>query len=50
MMGVVEFDIQGLFDNLSHELMMKAVRKHTQEASYLYPQLEIAPTSSKAMK
>lgn len=29
---VLEFDIKGLFDNLSHELMMKAVRKHTQEA------------------
>lgn len=28
---VLEFDIKGLFDNISHELMMKAVRKHTQE-------------------
>jgi group II intron reverse transcriptase/maturase len=28
---VVEFDIKGLFDNLSHELLMKAVRFHTQE-------------------
>ena len=28
---VVEFDIKGLFDNLSHELLMKLVRKHTQE-------------------
>lgn len=26
---LVEFDIKGLFDNLSHELLMKAVRKHT---------------------
>lgn len=26
---VVEFDIKGLFDNISHELLMKAVRKHT---------------------
>lgn len=26
---VVEFDIKGLFDNLDHELLMKAVRKHT---------------------
>jgi RNA-directed DNA polymerase len=25
---VVEFDIKGLFDNISHELLMKAVRKH----------------------
>lgn len=25
---VFEFDIKGLFDNLSHELLMKAVRKH----------------------
>jgi RNA-directed DNA polymerase len=24
-----EFDIKGLFDNLDHELLMKAVRKHT---------------------
>lgn len=29
---VLEFDIKGLFDNLSHELLMKAVRKHTSEA------------------
>jgi RNA-directed DNA polymerase len=28
---VLEFDIKGLFDNLSHELLMKAVRKHCQE-------------------
>lgn len=26
---VVEFDIKGLFDNISHTLLMKAVRKHT---------------------
>lgn len=26
---VVEFDIKGLFDNISHELLLKAVRKHT---------------------
>ena len=26
---VLEFDIKGLFDNIDHELMMKAVRKHT---------------------
>jgi len=26
---VVEYDIKGLFDNLDHELMLKAVRKHT---------------------
>ena len=26
---VVEFDIQGLFDNIPHELLMKAVNKHT---------------------
>lgn len=25
----VEFDIKGLFDNLDHELLMKAVKKHT---------------------
>ena len=28
---VVEFDIKGLFDNIDHELLMKAVRKHTSE-------------------
>ena len=26
---VLEFDIKGLFDNLSHELLMKALNKHT---------------------
>jgi RNA-directed DNA polymerase len=26
---VIEFDIKGLFDNIDHELMMKAVRVHT---------------------
>ena len=26
---VLEFDIKGLFDNIDHELLMKAVRKHT---------------------
>lgn len=26
---VVEYDIQGLFDNLDHALLMKAVKKHT---------------------
>jgi RNA-directed DNA polymerase len=26
---VVEYDIKGLFDNLDHELLMKAVKKHT---------------------
>ncbi len=29
---VLEFDIKGLFDNLSHELLMKAVEKHIQYA------------------
>lgn len=28
---VVEFDIKGLFDNIDHELLIKAVRKHIQE-------------------
>jgi len=28
---VLEFDIKGLFDNISHTLLMKAVRKHVQE-------------------
>lgn len=27
---VVEFDIKGLFDNIDHQLMMKALRKHCQ--------------------
>ena len=26
---LIEFDIKGLFDNIDHELLMKAVRKHT---------------------
>jgi len=26
----VEFDIKGLFDNISHELLLKAVRRHIQ--------------------
>jgi RNA-directed DNA polymerase len=29
---VLEFDVKGLFDNISHELLMKAVRKHTDVA------------------
>jgi group II intron reverse transcriptase/maturase len=28
---VVEFDIKGLFDNIDHELLMKAVEKHVDE-------------------
>lgn len=28
---VLEFDIKGLFDNIDHELLMRAVRKHTQD-------------------
>jgi len=28
---VLEFDIKGLFDNISHPLLMKAVRKHVQD-------------------
>lgn len=27
---VLEFDIKGLFDNIDHELLMRAVEKHTQ--------------------
>ncbi|WP_234418564.1 group II intron reverse transcriptase/maturase [Dongshaea marina] len=27
---LLEFDIKGLFDNISHELMMRAVEKHTE--------------------
>lgn len=28
---VVEFDIKGLFDNIDHELLMRAVKKHCEE-------------------
>ncbi|WP_247872672.1 group II intron reverse transcriptase/maturase [Brucella sp. 10RB9214] len=28
---VLEFDIKGLFDNIPHDLLMKAVKKHTQD-------------------
>jgi RNA-directed DNA polymerase len=28
---VLEYDIKGYFDNIDHELLMKAVRRHTQE-------------------
>ncbi|MGD0141283.1 MAG: reverse transcriptase domain-containing protein, partial [Tepidisphaeraceae bacterium] len=27
---VLEFDVVGLFDNISHELLMKAIKKHTE--------------------
>lgn len=29
---VIEFDIKGLFDNIDHEMLMKAVKKHTDKA------------------
>ena len=50
---VLEFDIKGLFDNIPHDLLMKAVRKHTKckwiilyierwlKASMLMPQGEM---------
>jgi len=28
---VIEYDIVGLFDNIDHEKMMKAVKQHTKE-------------------
>ena len=28
---VIDLDIKGFFDNIDHELMMKAVKKHTEE-------------------
>ena len=28
MIGFQSFDIKGLFDNIEHELLLKAVRKH----------------------
>ena len=30
MTGFLEFDIKGLFDNIDHELLMRAVKKHTE--------------------
>ncbi len=32
---VIEFDIKGLFDNIDHELLMKAVRHHTDDKCIL---------------
>jgi len=32
---LIEFDIRGLFDNIDHELLMRAVRKHTDDACIL---------------
>ena len=32
---VLEFDIKGLFDNIDHELLMKAVEKHTKDKCIL---------------
>ena len=29
---VLEFDIRGMFDNIDHQLLMKAVKKHTSDA------------------
>ncbi len=34
---VLDLDIKGFFDNIDHELMMKAVRKHTDEKWVLLP-------------
>lgn len=32
---LIEFDIRGLFDNINHDLLMKAVRKHTDDKCIL---------------
>jgi RNA-directed DNA polymerase len=32
---LIEFDIKGLFDNIDHDLLMKAVRKHTDDKCIL---------------
>lgn len=32
---VLEFDIKGLFDNIDHDLLMRAVKKHTQNTMVL---------------
>ena len=48
--GVIDLDIKGFFDNLSHELVMKAVRKHTDSPwmlMYIQRWLE-APTQDSA--
>lgn len=34
---VLEFDIKGLFDNIPHDLLMKAVEKHTQDKWIILP-------------
>lgn len=46
---VLEFDIKGLFDNINHELLMKAVRKHT-DCKWVLLYIErwlVAPLQSK---
>lgn len=36
---VLEFDIKGLFDHINHELLMKAVKKHT-DSKWLHLYIE----------
>ncbi|WP_271627514.1 hypothetical protein [Bradyrhizobium sp. CCBAU 11445] len=34
---MLEFDIKGLLDDISHKLLMKAIRKHVQDEWPLLP-------------
>ena len=45
---VLEFDIKGLFDNIDHELLMKAVRQHTDNAMghSLHPEMAQSAVSN----
>ena len=36
---VVEYDIRGLFDNIDHALLLKAVRKHCQTPAALHREM-----------
>jgi RNA-directed DNA polymerase len=33
---VLEFDIRGAFDNINHDLLLKAIAKHTSKAFYIW--------------
>ncbi len=48
---VLEFDIVGLFDNISHELLMKAVNKHVKEKwQVMYIERWLKSTDKNAIK
>ena len=44
---VLEFDIKGLFDNIDHELLMKAVKKHTDNRWQIYAPFTLDEISDK---